>query len=80
MRAIGFKTKATREQEANSNNSPQEQEELINVTPLQAETFERINSMNEFICGNEFSKLKEEDKQKVLLDFSYYSKVAAIVL
>jgi len=79
MKTIGFKTKSQRSKELKASSIEEDKETITCDTFLQAETIERIDAMNNYICGKEFQKLADEDKQRILLDFSYYSKVSAII-
>jgi len=81
MGTVGFKTKAVIEQEkTNTQLQTQDtQEEMISVTPLQAETINRIENIEEFICSEDFKSLEKDKKQMILNDFAYYSKVSTFL-
>lgn len=84
MGVLGFKTQAVKEAEAKAllenNNSPLEQgEEMISVPPVVAETFDRLETLNNVIVGEEFSKMNPQQRQMILSDFAYLSQVAAIL-
>jgi len=81
MARVGFKTKAIREEEAleqKEGNSPQV-EEMVNVTPVVAETFDRLENLSNFIVSKQFTELNSDAKKTVLSDFAYYSQVAATI-
>jgi len=82
MGRVGFKTQAIIEQEAleQENNSPQlVGEEMVSVSPVVAETINRLENLNSFIMSKEFAKLNEDAKQSVLDDFMYFSQIASII-
>jgi len=83
MARVGFKTAAVKEEEAReieNNNSPLAQgEEMISVPPVVAETFERLEDLNNFIVSKQFSELNEDAKQTVLKDFHYLSQISTII-
>jgi len=79
---VGFKTQAIIKQEAleQENNSPQlVGEEMVSVSPVVAETINRLENLNSFIMSKEFAKLNEDAKQSVLDDFMYFSQIASII-
>jgi len=79
---VGFKTQAIIKQEAleQENNSPQlVGEEMVSVSPVVAETINRLENLNSFIMSKEFSKLTADNKQAVLNDFAYISQIASII-
>jgi len=79
---VGFKTQAIIKQEAleQENNPPQlVGEEMVSVSPVVAETINRLENLNSFIMSKEFSKLTADNKQAVLNDFAYISQIASII-
>jgi len=76
---IGFDTpsKAIAQEELNSkssNNSP-----LNDVggmsTAVRIETCQRLEQLGGVICGSDFASLPPQQRQQLLMDFAYYSKV-----
>lgn len=82
--SLGFKTRAIREQDAKdlldiNNSLSNEVEETIGVSPVVAETINRLENLSNFIISKEFSELNEEAKQIALNDFHYLSQVSTII-
>jgi hypothetical protein len=46
------------------------------TSSLQAESYERVNDLGEFIMSPQFATLPAEQKQAMLIDFAYYKNVA----
>jgi len=71
--SIGFNTPSKKEAEASmtsTQNSP------LNTEVLKGETMSRLGQLGNAICHENFSSLPLEQKQAILVDFAYYSKVA----
>lgn len=83
--AIGFNTPSKRlaeaqEKENNAQKLPTSGVAGMNLDKLKAETIERINQLGSVICSDNFQKYPPQQRQQILLDFAYYSKVADSVL
>jgi hypothetical protein len=79
--AIGFNTPSKRQAEdletSKGQNSPQMGiEQMMSVTPLKAETYDRANSLGSMILSPMFATLPPEQKQAMLIDFAYFKSVA----
>jgi hypothetical protein len=73
--AIGFDTLSKRQAEETENkNSPQMAQ--MPSTALQAETYDRVNSLGDMILSPQFASLPVEQKQAMLVDFAYFKNVA----
>ena len=83
---IGFDTpskrKAIEEMDANSNAQESQMNRGVgmNLERLRAETIHRLSRLGDVICSDEFQKYSAHQKQQILMDFAYYSKVADSVL
>lgn len=80
---IGFNTpskeKLQKELNAQSQNTPQSQA-IIDADKLKMETIQRLSQLGDVICSNAFQQYPPQQRQQILLDFAYYSKVADTVL
>jgi len=75
--AIGFNTASKRqaeEQEQTPKNSPLTMG--MEVERLKAETIGRLSQLGEVITGEAFNQYSPQQKAQLLMDFTYYSKVA----
>jgi len=82
MARVGFKTAAVKEEEAReleNGNSPLEGQPQMGMPPVVAETFERLEALNDFVVSEQFAKLDANSKQTVLNDLLYVSQVANIL-
>jgi len=85
---IGFDTpskrKAIAEKGNQQENNPQEIQMNggtgMNLERLKAETIQRLSQLGDVICSNDFQRYAPQQRQQILLDFAYYSKVADSVL
>jgi hypothetical protein len=85
---IGFDTpskrKAIAEAQTKQENNPQAIQlgggTGMNAEKLKAETLQRLSQLGDIICGNNFQQYPPQQRQQILLDFAYYSKVADTVL
>jgi len=76
--AIGFDTPSKRQaDELEGQESPQQQ--TMAATALQAETYERLTQLNTIIMSDSFSSLSQEQKQMILIDFTYYKTVSETI-
>lgn len=81
--AIGFDTpsKAKLQEELNAKPQPQ-----IQMNPqgdaqkLKMETMQRLSQLGDAICNDSFQRYPPLQRQQILLDFAYYSKVADSIL
>lgn len=84
--AIGFDTPSKRKatEEMNNQQVSNQQESVVNAQVskerLRAETIQKINQLGNVICSDEFQRYSLEQKQVILMDFAYFSKVADSVL
>ena len=49
---------------------------MMSVTPLKAETYDRVNTLGDMILSPLFATLPPEQKQAMLIDFAYFKSVA----
>jgi hypothetical protein len=71
--SIGFNTPSKKEAEETMN---QTQSSPLNVDAVKSQTMSRLGQLGNIICSNDFAGLPLEQKQAMLVDFAYYSKVA----
>lgn len=83
---IGFTTpskeKAQAELDAQTENQPSQMQmnQQGDIQKLKMETIERLSQLGDVICSDNFQKYPPQQRQQILLDFAYYSKVADTVL
>ncbi len=81
---IGFDTaskkQAQKELNKKSNGKVQQAQEDVSMDKLKQQTVQRLSQLGGVICSNEFQKYPQEQRQQILLDFAYFSKVADTVL
>jgi hypothetical protein len=70
------------EQEGKQNNNAQSiQADMgLNMERLKMETIQRLSKLGDVICSDDFQKYSAHQRQQILMDFAYYSKVADSVL
>ena len=75
---IGFNTPSKAKAQSELVNVEQVQEPMfeLNMDKLRQETAQRLNSLCQLITSNDFIKYEPMQRQQILLDFTYYSKVA----
>jgi hypothetical protein len=78
---IGFdtpsKTQAQGEMKSQAGaNSPRLEAPQVNVAKLKMETIIRLKQLGDAITSPQFQMYEQEQKQQILMDFAYYSKVA----
>lgn len=82
--AIGFDTpsKAKLQAELNAQGeAPQMQMNAqVDSQKLKIETIQRLSQLGDLICNDGFSQYPPMQRQQILLDFAYYSKVADSIL
>jgi len=82
--AIGFDTPSKAKLQAELNAQPQEPQMQMNLQvdaqKLKAETMQRLSQLGNVICNDGFSQYPPQQRQQILLDFAYYSKVADSIL
>jgi hypothetical protein len=83
---VGFDTPSKRKatEEMSNQQENNQQESLVNAKVnnerLKAETIQRINQLGSIICSDEFQTYAPQQRQVILMDFAYFSKVADSVL
>jgi len=82
---IGFdtvsKAQAQAELDAQTPNAPQMQMNVQgDAEKLKMETIQRLSQLGDLICNVGFSQYPPMQRQQILLDFAYYSKVADSIL
>lgn len=74
MAVVGFNTKSKKLAVESEKNSPQIAE--MPTSPLQAESYERVNDLGDMIMSAQFATLPVAQKQAMLIDFAYFKNVA----
>ena len=81
---IGFNTpsKEKLQEELNAqSDAPQMQMNLQgDAQKLKMETIQRLSQLGDAICSDKFQQYPPQQRQQILLDFAYYSKVADSIL
>jgi hypothetical protein len=83
---IGFgtpsKEKAQEELNAQTDNESSEVQmnQQVGSERLAKETLERLSQLGDVICSDNFQSYPTQQRQQILLEFAYYSKVADSVL
>ena len=76
---IGFDTPSKAKAQEELNNQSNGNNLLNDVsgmsTAVKIETCQRLEQLGGVICGNDFASLPPQQRQQLLLDFTYYSKV-----
>jgi hypothetical protein len=73
---IGFDTPSKRSAMKEQDSIASEKEVCVDMEKLKMETISRLYRLGQVICSNEFQKFSQHQKQELLREFSYYSKVA----
>jgi len=82
---VGFDTPSKKlaiaEAEPKAQNASQEiPTSEVNNERLKQETLQRLSQLGKVICSNNFQQYPPQQRQQILLDFAYFSKVADTVL
>jgi hypothetical protein len=80
---IGFDTpsKAKLQDELNAQSKSSTQMQVIgDLDKLKMETVQRLSQLGDLICNDGFVNYSMIQRQQLLLDFAYYSKVADSIL
>ena len=79
---IGFDTPSKKEaqkdlnNQSNNNNSPLAGLGRGDSEKVKMETMQRLQTIGDAIISNEFQSYPPQQRQQLLMDFTYYSKVA----
>ena len=77
---IGFDTPSkAKAQKDLSKGAKKEKPVELNINKLKQETINRVSSLANLIVSNDFVKYEPIQRQQILMDFTYYSKVADIL-
>ena len=82
--AIGFDTPSKAKMQEGLTQAQEPQGQQIGFQgdsqKLKMETIERLSKLGDLICNDGFSQYPPMQRQQILLDFAYYSKVADSIL
>jgi len=74
---IGFDTPSKAKAQKELSKGTQKEKPIeLNMDKLKQETLVRLSSLGNLITSNDFIKYEPQQRQQILLDFTYYSKVA----
>lgn len=80
---IGFNTPSKKklQDELNAQSESSTQVQVVgDLDKLKSETIQRLSQLGSVICSDEFQKYPQQQRQQLLLDFTYHSKVADSIL
>ncbi len=80
---IGFNTPSKKklQDELNAQSKSSTQMQVVgDLDKLKSETIQRLSQLGSVICSDEFQKYPQQQRQQLLLDFTYHSKVADSIM
>lgn len=80
---IGFNTPSKKklQDELNAQSESSTQVQVVgDLDKLKSETIQRLSQLGSVICSDEFQKYPQQQRQQLLLDFTYHSKVADSIM